>query len=119
MFTVDVKQQQQQSFATKVLAEWKILQCLNSLNSVYSISSIFSDVLQLRTSEFIHALTVEHSGMNRMEHDRKSWEDIRIQVSLCKSLLAHGQPKLPLLKSSSFLKLLLNALYCMHSIYSK
>ena len=36
------------------------------------------------TSKCICALTTGYSKMNQMKCDRKSWEDIRIQVSLCK-----------------------------------
>ena len=44
--------------------------------------------------------------MNQMKYDRNSWEGIRIQISLCIMkpffflfFLAHGQPKLPWLKT--------------------
>ena len=32
----------------------------------------------------MHALTTAYNEMNQMKRDRKSWKDIRIQVSLCK-----------------------------------
>ena len=43
-----------------------------------------------RTSKYKHALTTGFSEMNQMKCDRKSWEDIGVQVSRCKMNMLIG-----------------------------
>ena len=55
--------------------------------------------------------------MNQMKCDRKSLEDIRIQVGRCKMNTFIGTTVM--IKSYSVLKPSLNDLYCMYAIYSQ
>ena len=55
--------------------------------------------------------------MNQMKCDRKSWEDIRIQVNLCKMNTFIGTTVM--IKTLFCFEISLDDLYCMYAIYSQ